>query len=334
MTPSTRHRTYDDPLDLIWRRLAHDLGWTLAHSNEVYASWSGNGTLTLCTPDDYDPDDSLAQMIFHEVCHALVQGPSRRSRIDWGMRNETPQSDALAEHACHRLQAALAGAWGLRDLLAVTTDWRPYWDSLPDNPLAPGDDPAIAPAQHAWVEAVRGPWAPHLTRALRATAQLADTVRHSAPPESLWHTTRPLHPQTERPLHPDAARTCATCTWNDNGRCLHAGVRLAPESPACHRHEVLEPHACLGCGACCREGFNVVGVLPDDAVHEVAPDWIVHDDHGAHLPRPGGTCIALEKDCTKWHCTIYAHRPQACRDFERGSEHCLTARRRVGLAHL
>ena len=31
-------------------------------------------------------------------------------------------------------------------------------------------------------------------------------------------------------------------------------------------------------------------------------------------------------------CEIYEGRPQTCRDFTLGGEHCLTARRRVGLS--
>jgi hypothetical protein len=34
---------------------------------------------------------------------------------------------------------------------------------------------------------------------------------------------------------------------------------------------------------------------------------------------------------TRFHCVIYDDRPRTCRDFTLGSEHCLTARRRVGL---
>ena len=34
----------------------------------------------------------------------------------------------------------------------------------------------------------------------------------------------------------------------------------------------------------------------------------------------------------RYACSIYADRPQACRDFEAGGRHCLDARRRVGLS--
>ncbi|HTM20170.1 MAG TPA: hypothetical protein VL172_06680, partial [Kofleriaceae bacterium] len=58
-------------------------------------------------------------------------------------------------------------------------------------------------------------------------------------------------------------------------------------------------------------------------------------DRGEYLElrRSGDRCAALTGDlATRFHCTIYADRPQTCRDFELGGDHCLTARRRVGLS--
>ena len=56
------------------------------------------------------------------------------------------------------------------------------------------------------------------------------------------------------------------------------------------------------------------------------------------LARAGDRCAALAGGAlvdgayTAYHCTIYPDRPRTCRDFTLGSEHCLTARRRVGLS--
>jgi len=47
---------------------------------------------------------------------------------------------------------------------------------------------------------------------------------------------------------------------------------------------------------------------------------------GEPAPRPDGTT-----GTTSYACVVYADRPKTCRDFTLGSEHCLTARRRVGL---
>ena len=34
-----------------------------------------------------DADDSLAQLVLHEICHLLVQGPAHRDQNDWGLDN-------------------------------------------------------------------------------------------------------------------------------------------------------------------------------------------------------------------------------------------------------
>ena len=118
-----RVHTYSDPLDVIWTQLAGHLGWRIERSTEVYAAWDGHGTLTLASSDTFDPDDSLAQMIFHEICHALVEGQERWSQPDWGLCN-TDARDLAQEWAAVRVQAALADAHGLRKFLAPTTDHR------------------------------------------------------------------------------------------------------------------------------------------------------------------------------------------------------------------
>ena len=170
--PREIRRRYQDPLDLVWLTCARELGIEVVRSDEVYASLDGKGTLTLSASEHFDPDDSLAQLIFHELCHALVVGERGLSRIDWGMEN-VDDRDREQENACHRLHAALAARHGLREFFAVTTDHRPYWDALPLDPLAPGDDPAIPLAREAFVRARRGPWAPVLARALTRTRETA-----------------------------------------------------------------------------------------------------------------------------------------------------------------
>ena len=78
-----RPHRYRDPVDLLWLRAARELGLSLSFSDDVFASYDGRGTRTLCHAAHYDPDDSLAQLVFHELCHALVAGRlpgCRRSR--------------------------------------------------------------------------------------------------------------------------------------------------------------------------------------------------------------------------------------------------------------
>ena len=70
---------------------AERLGMGVVRSDDAWASWDGDGTLTLATPAVLDPDDCLAQMIFHEICHALVAGERALQTRDWGLEN----ADAL-----------------------------------------------------------------------------------------------------------------------------------------------------------------------------------------------------------------------------------------------
>ncbi len=181
---------YSDPLDLIWLHCAHQIGWEVIRSPDVYASFDGRRTLLLGRQADLDPDDSLAQLIFHEICHALVEGPSAWSLPDWGLEN-TDTRDLHREHAVHRLQAHLAQLHGLRRLFAVTTDWRPYWDSLPEDPLAGDADPAIPLALAALNLLPSTPMAGPLNAALRQTAALATIVGPLASADCIWSSPEP-----------------------------------------------------------------------------------------------------------------------------------------------
>jgi len=48
---------------------------------------------------------------------------------------------------------------------------------------------------------------------------------------------------------------------------------------------------------------------------------------GVEEKKPDGTAVFVP-----YACSIYADRPKSCQEFERHGEHCLTARRRVGLS--
>ncbi len=171
---------YVDPLELIWLALAHRYGLTVRRSPLVYATTDGEGGLTLATPDGFDPDDTVAQMIFHEICHWVVNGAASFHEPDWGF--ELDWEVDWREYACQRVQAALAKAHGLESLLASTGTYRAYYDAVVHAPLLPLDDGPeeariVREARRA-LEQVQGPpWAPHLEEALRATATLQETIR-------------------------------------------------------------------------------------------------------------------------------------------------------------
>ncbi|MFC4820349.1 YkgJ family cysteine cluster protein [Dokdonella ginsengisoli] len=78
---------------------------------------------------------------------------------------------------------------------------------------------------------------------------------------------------------------------------------------------------CARCEAvCCR---LPVLLMPGDAV----PIWATDvDEHGLeHMAqRDDGWCTALDRDTMR--CTIYAQRPQVCRDFAMGGAGCLIER--------
>lgn len=183
-------QTYTDPLELIWLHAAERMGMRIERSVEVNASWNGAGVLTIGTAETLDPDDCLAQMILHEACHALCEGPESLLLPDWGLDIGAPDKK-VHEYACLRLQAAFADQVGMRGFFASTTMFRAYYDQLPADPLAASDDPADAPAiaraQAGWESAQHGPWADALRDALERTALVARALDGMTTKDSLWH---------------------------------------------------------------------------------------------------------------------------------------------------
>ncbi len=176
---------YNDPLDIIWITTAARMGMRVERSHEVFAAWDGQGVLTVGTNETLDPDDTLAQMVLHETCHALVEGPAAVNKPDWGL-DITDRSQLVHEHACLRLQASLAQPHGLREFFASTTNARRYYDALPEDPLRGEDDPAVPLANVGHDRAINGPWSDAIQSALRATAALAAVVRPFTCKNSLW----------------------------------------------------------------------------------------------------------------------------------------------------
>lgn len=334
---------YDDPLDLIWLDAAARLGMRVVRSTEAYASWDGKGTLSIAVREHFDADDCLAQMIFHELCHALVAGNT--TQMDWGLSN-TSDADLVFEHACHRLQAVLAAPYGLRDFMAVTTEWRPYWDALPSDPLAYCEDPALPIARAAHERSQRQPWHSALHGALEATARLAAVMRELSPEDSLWRRVRPRH-STGLLLASEPGQQCGQCAWSFAARggglsCRQTAregqraLAVAADEPACERWEPkLTGQDCLPCGACCREGFDLVQVGVREPFARKHPDLVQRSTLGLTVPRPGGRCGALDGDgglASPYLCRHYAERPKSCAQFPVAGDACLLARRRVGLS--
>jgi hypothetical protein len=339
------HR-YVDPLAQVWLGAARRIGLRVVRTPDAYAATDGRGTLAIGADGALDPDDSLAQMIFHELCHSLVEGEQAFAVPDWGMDNTGPDHD-WREHACLRVQWVLAGRLGLRGLFAPTTEFRAFWDRLAGDVLADRSDPSVVAAIAGLRRAVLPPWAPALDEALAATAQIAGAAaRFAAPggePATLWlGVTAPPAPHPTGLPAGMAEGTCGSCAWRAQQRCRQAGVRVDLAWPACERFEAALD--CQTCGACCRAAYHSVEVSRRDPAVRAQPAMIVDRGSYLELRRAGDRCAALEGGAiepatdgapattTRYHCTIYGDRPRTCRDFTLGSAHCLTARRRVGLS--
>jgi hypothetical protein len=332
----------DPAIERVWVAAAARLGFRVQRTQAAYASSDGRGTISIGVGEVLDADDAVAQLIFHELCHALTEGDAALTKPDWGLNNvDVGPRDAVREHACLRLQVHLAGPHGLRALMAPTTEYRAYHDALPDAPLGDGEDPAIPVAREAAARAGAPPWREPLQEALEATAAMLAAGPSAA--SGLNPLGLPLGP---------AGHTCGTCAWLYVGgrgkgveRCRQAaapnadGPRTRRDAPACARWE--PPVACEDCGACCREAYHSVTVSMRDPVVWKQPALVERTGHRFEIMREGSRCAALvdrRSDASRppgervFTCSIYEDRPQACRDFAAGGRHCLDARRRVGLS--
>lgn len=361
MSREVRHR-YQDPLAEIWLRTAARLGLRVQRVPDAYASTDGAGTLSIASEDGLDADDSLAQMIFHEICHWLVEGEDAARLPDWGLDNTRPD-DEWREDACLRAQWILSGRHGLRTLLAPTTDFRALWDAFEGDVLADRAELSVQAAIAAVGRAGKPPWAPALDEALAASARVAAAVATvpPAPPAatapsdalpSLWRAAEPagaLHP-TGLPRGQAPAATCASCAWRVAGkakpRCRQAaqtawgGRGIEDHWPACERFEATLD--CQTCGACCREAYHSVEVSRRDPFVRKHPELVVDRGTFLEVRREGERCAALAGGLVELRgrsrrqlpmaCVVYDDRPATCRDFTLGSAHCLVARRRVGLS--
>ena len=340
---------YRDPLDELWLSATARIGFAVIRAEKSYVEKGAARTISVAPSQDLDPDDCLAQLLFHELCHSLVAGVETFDTCDWGLDNtpDQQQRDVIAEHACLRVQAALLLPYGLFDVFAPTTSFRDYYDTLRSDPLVSRNSPESRAAISGLRRAELAPWAPHLQVALRATAHIAAQVAPFATNNSLWRRARSS--QQEHPLGflPGSAgdqHSCGDCTWHYFGgrgtavdRCQQAnGKRVHPRWPACNRWE--EALDCHHCGACCRQGYDSVTISRRDPIRQTHPHLIVDRGNYLEVLRDGSACTALQyklhnDDSEKtYQCTIYPNRPQPCRELEKSGPHCLSARQRTNLS--
>lgn len=177
------HR-YRDPLDELWLHAAARIGFSVQRSGEVYAHSDGRGVLHLADLGSFDPDDSLAQLILHELCHAMVEGERAWHEPDWGLDNISAR-DEVREHAALRLQAKLTAPHGLRWVLAPTTDFRAYFDALPDDPFE-GEEEAVTAAKRGFERSGEAPFAEVLPEVLSITEEIVARVAPFAASDSVY----------------------------------------------------------------------------------------------------------------------------------------------------
>jgi hypothetical protein len=268
--------------------------------------------------------------------------------VDWGLSNGDGR-DSAREHACLRVQARLSAPHGLRDLMAPNTEYRAYHDAITGDPLVSRDDAAAELARRGLARPEARRWLDVIEAALAATraALNAGTAAGGAGARRTG-----LHPVGF--AYAAAGGSCGDCAWMYVGgrgrgvqRCRQSagadgdGRRTQADFHACVRWEPLVD--CQSCGACCREAYHSVTVSVRDPVVWKQPHLIERHGHRFEVRREGERCAALdargagrdaEASATRprYSCTIYEDRPRACRDFQAGGAHCLTARRRVGLS--
>ena len=174
------HARYVDPVDIIWLSTAHELGLTIRRHPEVFGMTEGDGILHLGDRDSLDPDDSVLQMVLHEICHWITNGIDAYDKRDWGF--EMDSGIDPREHACQRLQCHLADSVGLRDMLGATGEFRQYWDRIPKDPTEPMDGSAWEAAvceiaEAAITRAHKPPFFGPLSKALHTTAAIRLQLR-------------------------------------------------------------------------------------------------------------------------------------------------------------
>lgn len=173
---------YLDPLELVWLATARRLGLTVRRDPSIFSRTDGSGMLWLGPRADLDADDTLCQMLFHEICHWATNGVASFQAEDWGFPLQ--DYDDPREFGTLRLQAWWADRHGLRTMFGPTGKYREYFDRIAPGqggaltPLddSPGEARILAIAHQAIAVASAPPFAPVVDEALAATAAIKKVV--------------------------------------------------------------------------------------------------------------------------------------------------------------
>ena len=248
-----------------------------------------------------------------------------------------PETGGRRERSC---VAARVAAWR-----ASLARWsQPLNLALAASAAIAAATPAMVPSEASFPSPDGAKQNPSITTSTyRITSETPPGSLASTLP-SLWSTVQQppaAHPSGHAPVAAHfSAFACTDCAWGvvERGRlrCRHApAVKLPTDAPACWRFEPAKELDCLSCGACCREAYHAVEITGREAVNRKHPELVLIQDTRRKLLRKGNRCAALMGGGSPqepFACSIYNDRPRTCREFTRGSENCLDARRRVGLS--
>ena len=304
-------------------RHAHDARLTPPATGAVRSPSASDETL--------DADDAFAQLVFHELCHAITEGEGAVASPDWGLDNSAGASSCASTPV-----SGSARTW--RSASGCGRRWRRppniarYYDALAARSAGAdaGSGDRDRRSRRAFGSTLR-PGARPIEEALAATAVLAEP-RH---PLGFRLGSGRIRPAAAAPGSTSAG---AERRWRAAGRAaptLGDGARTEAGHRACARWE--PPVDCQLCGACCREAYHSVTVSVRDPVVWKEPDAdrppgapLRDSPRGRALRGAEGRRAATR--APRYACTIYDNRPNPCRDFAAGGRHCLDARRRVGLS--
>ena len=112
-------------IEAVWRAAVEQLGFAVVRTNEAYATSDGRGAIAIGVDAALDGDDAFAQLVFHELCHAITQGQAAMRNLIGGSTT-FPSTSFASTPACgcrrrsHR-RSACARRWPRRRRIARTT---------------------------------------------------------------------------------------------------------------------------------------------------------------------------------------------------------------------
>ena len=92
-------------LDSDWVEVISKFGFQIVRNADGWVTYDGRGTIAVVPNSELDSDDTLAQILLHELLHHFVEGPNSYNLPDWGLDN-TSEQHVVREHANLHLQAA------------------------------------------------------------------------------------------------------------------------------------------------------------------------------------------------------------------------------------